>query len=193
MLRNLPPVCRGCSETRARIAYTLARHEFRPCHAQSLRRRWPCRSWKKPSVPASAPIIRGRASWSRAPSRKHTRSLRTPPDARIVLIGGDGTINRMLPPLVRTTRELGIVPLGSGNDVARALGLFTLPWPDALVHMRSPRRRRRWTRVVTFGEREVPFLACCTCGLIQLLRCARSMAHVGLRGLPRYLLATLKN
>ena len=45
----------------------------------------------------------------------------TRPDARIVLIGGDGTINRMLPPLVRTTRELGIVPLGSGNDVARAL------------------------------------------------------------------------
>ena len=55
----------------------------------------------------------------------------TPPDARIVLIGGDGTINRMLPPLVRTTRELGIVPLGSGNDVARALGLFTLPYYES--------------------------------------------------------------
>ena len=116
----------------------------------------------------------------------------TPPDARIVLIGGDGTINRMLPPLVRTTRELGIVPLGSGNDVARALNLFTLAWPEALAHALTAPATTIDAGVVTFGEREVPFLACCTCGFDSAVALRALNGPRWLRGLPRYLLATLK-
>ena len=116
----------------------------------------------------------------------------TPPDARIVLIGGDGTINRMLPPLVRTTRELGIVPLGSGNDVARALNLFTLAWPEALAHALTAPATTIDAGVVTFGEREVPFLACCTCGFDSAVALRALNGPRWLRGLPRYVLATLR-
>src|SRR5437763_5165096 len=45
-------------------------------------------------------------------------------DADAVLIfGGDGTIRRHLPILVRLGLPVLVVPLGSGNDFARALGL----------------------------------------------------------------------
>jgi len=41
----------------------------------------------------------------------------------IVLVGGDGTIHRHLGPLVRLGLPVLVVPAGSGNDFARALGL----------------------------------------------------------------------
>ncbi|WP_240927631.1 diacylglycerol/lipid kinase family protein [Paenibacillus thiaminolyticus] len=46
------------------------------------------------------------------------------PGALIVVIGGDGTIHRLLPLLVGTEATLGIIPAGSGNDTARG---FSLP------------------------------------------------------------------
>jgi diacylglycerol kinase (ATP) len=47
-----------------------------------------------------------------------------PGDADAILIfGGDGTIHRHLPALVRLQRPVLIVPAGSGNDFARALNL----------------------------------------------------------------------
>jgi diacylglycerol kinase (ATP) len=49
-----------------------------------------------------------------------------PPAADAVLIfGGDGTLHRQLPRLADTRIPLLVVPLGSGNDFARALGLRT--------------------------------------------------------------------
>jgi len=48
-------------------------------------------------------------------------------DADVILIlGGDGTIHRHLPQLVRLKKPVLIVPHGSGNDFARALGLFKI-------------------------------------------------------------------
>jgi diacylglycerol kinase (ATP) len=41
----------------------------------------------------------------------------------ILLFGGDGTINRHLPQLVSLGLPVLVVPAGSGNDLARALGL----------------------------------------------------------------------
>jgi len=41
----------------------------------------------------------------------------------IVLFGGDGTLHRHLPQLVRLQLPVLIVPRGSGNDFARALGI----------------------------------------------------------------------
>jgi len=42
---------------------------------------------------------------------------------RVVLCGGDGLIHRALPHLVETEVEVAVVPVGSGNDVARAFGI----------------------------------------------------------------------
>ena len=41
----------------------------------------------------------------------------------ILIFGGDGTIHRHLPALVRLQLPVLIVPAGSGNDFARALNL----------------------------------------------------------------------
>ncbi|MBL8311693.1 MAG: hypothetical protein JNL19_14825 [Burkholderiales bacterium] len=124
-------------------------------------------------------------------------------DARVVLIGGDGTVNRMLPALVNSHRSLGIVPAGSGNDGARALGVYGLPWTDALAHalrgeaapmdlgwlsFASPGADERSDRAF----REVPFLACCTCGFDSAVALRALNGPRWLRGLPRYLLATLR-
>jgi len=41
----------------------------------------------------------------------------------VVVCGGDGTIAEVLPSLAHTRTALGIIPQGTGNDLARALGI----------------------------------------------------------------------
>src|ERR1700758_2744248 len=41
----------------------------------------------------------------------------------ILIFGGDGTVHRHLAPLVKLGQPVLVVPAGSGNDFARALGL----------------------------------------------------------------------
>lgn len=41
----------------------------------------------------------------------------------IVVVGGDGTVNDVLPGMVFSGRPLGIVPGGSGNDFIKAIGV----------------------------------------------------------------------
>jgi diacylglycerol kinase (ATP) len=43
-----------------------------------------------------------------------------------LIFGGDGTVHRYLPDLVRLKLPVLVVPCGSGNDFARALGLRTM-------------------------------------------------------------------
>jgi diacylglycerol kinase (ATP) len=60
----------------------------------------------------------------------------TPEDADVILIlGGDGTIHRHLAQLVRLQRSVLVVPHGSGNDFARALGLHRVR--DSLLAWRQ--------------------------------------------------------
>jgi diacylglycerol kinase (ATP) len=42
---------------------------------------------------------------------------------RVVIGGGDGTLNRAIPALLECGRPFGIIPLGTANDLARTLGL----------------------------------------------------------------------
>jgi diacylglycerol kinase (ATP) len=56
---------------------------------------------------------------------------RDPPDA-VVVVGGDGTVHLAVNALAQTAVPLGIVAAGSGNDVARCLGL-PHDDPDAAV------------------------------------------------------------
>ena len=41
----------------------------------------------------------------------------------IVAVGGDGTINEIIPAMIETSRPLGIIPLGSGNDFVKSLNI----------------------------------------------------------------------
>ena len=82
----------------------------------------PSSAWdvlRKPSSPFSQ--TKSRAPKNRAgvwacPPRPIRRDV-------ILLFGGDGTIHRHLGPLVKLGLPVLIVPAGSGNDFARALGL----------------------------------------------------------------------
>ncbi len=116
----------------------------------------------------------------------------TEPNARIVLIGGDGTVNHMLPALLGTEREVAIVPLGSGNDIARALGLYKLTWQQALLLAITSPVSHMDMGQVEFDDRTVPFLACCTSGFDSAVALRALNGPRWLRGLPRYLLATLR-
>jgi YegS/Rv2252/BmrU family lipid kinase len=42
---------------------------------------------------------------------------------KIIAIGGDGTINKVATALIKTDIPLGIIPMGSGNGLARHLGI----------------------------------------------------------------------
>lgn len=51
--------------------------------------------------------------------------------SRILAVGGDGTINEVASQLIGKNTPLGIVPVGSGNGLARSLGLY-LPFSQAI-------------------------------------------------------------
>ena len=63
-----------------------------------------------------------------------------PPGVGVLAVGGDGTVNNLLPALVSTSRPLGIVPLGSGNDFAGMLGLTPGDFGAALSRLGEPPR-----------------------------------------------------
>ncbi len=41
----------------------------------------------------------------------------------IIAVGGDGTINEIVPAMLESSRPLGILPTGSGNDFIKSLGI----------------------------------------------------------------------
>jgi YegS/Rv2252/BmrU family lipid kinase len=77
------------------------------------------------------------------------RSLRDSrePVSRIVLGGGDGTINRLLPTLIEAAVPCGIIPLGTANDFARSLGLSLNPSDAAGPIIAGSTRRVRMGEV----------------------------------------------
>lgn len=72
-------------------------------------------------------------------------------DADAVLVfGGDGTVHRNLGSLVRLGLPVLVVPAGSGNDFARALGLLKLR--DSLAAWRAFSTGRARVRAVDLGS-----------------------------------------
>ncbi len=65
-------------------------------------------------------------------ARERLRQL--PKASRVIVVGGDGTLNQLLAALLEQGHTLGLVACGSGNDTARALGLHRVAWADALAH-----------------------------------------------------------
>lgn len=58
----------------------------------------------------------------------------------VIIGGGDGTLNRVVDVLVETQLPLGILPLGTANDLARTLGL-PQSIPDACRAIAQGKRR----------------------------------------------------
>jgi diacylglycerol kinase (ATP) len=88
-----------------------------------------------------------------------------------VVCGGDGTIDAVAAalagrPFARTT--LGIVPLGTQNNVALSLGIPT-EIPAAVALLRTGRRQRVDIGRITCVGTTLPFLEACSVGLISAL------------------------
>lgn len=114
-----------------------------------------------------------------------------PRSSRVVLVGGDGTLHHMLPVLLTHRLALGVVPMGGGNDAARALGVHTLPWTAALeLALRGPTRRMDVGELL-LPQGRVPFISSLAVGFDAAVaaRAGRGPARLG--GLARYLWATL--
>jgi diacylglycerol kinase family enzyme len=122
----------------------------------------------------------------------HARIAAMPPGARIVLVGGDGTLHRMLPALLAHGCGVGLVPFGSGNDSARAYGVAAESWPDALAHAIAAPLRPVDIGEVGFDGKTTFFASSLTAGFDSAVGERALAAPAWLSGLPRYLWATLR-
>jgi len=117
-----------------------------------------------------------------------------PPGTRVVVIGGDGTLQRYLGALLAGRHSLGLVPAGSGNDLARAVWRDRRqPWPYLLKYaLQGPVRRLDVGEVALDGGAPAPFISSLGLGFdAQVARRALSGPRL-LWGRPRYLLALLQ-
>ncbi len=119
-----------------------------------------------------------------------------PEGSRVVVVGGDGTLNRWLPMLLARRLTVGLVPMGSGNDSARAWGVDGLPWTQALtLALQGPAQATdtgmaHW-RDLQGQTHHTPFLSSLTAGFDSAVGLRALHGPRWLRGLPRYLWATL--
>lgn len=120
----------------------------------------------------------------------HIRAL--PHGSRVVVVGGDGTLNQLLPALLEGQHVLGLVPWGSGNDFARALGLRGLDWQQCLQLALNAEPVAMDVGMLHTDTLSHPFASSLTVGFDSAV-CYRAMVGPRwLRGTPRYLLATLR-
>ncbi|WP_375447686.1 diacylglycerol/lipid kinase family protein [uncultured Fibrella sp.] len=99
---------------------------------------------------------------------------------RVLVVGGDGTINETARALRKTSTALGIVPMGSGNGLARHLGLPMNP-------QKAVQRALAGKPVlIDSGElNDHPFF--CTAGLGFEAYVAHEFAKQPVRGLQTYI------
>ncbi len=116
-----------------------------------------------------------------------------PSDMPVVAVGGDGTIHRLLPLLAE--RPLGIVPLGTGNDYAGALGLGN-HWAEAISRLRQAPHHADLLRCTIGGQSHLlhnglgmGFDAQVT---VMLQSAPRYLLGLALPGLVRYLWAFMR-
>ncbi len=121
-------------------------------------------------------------------------AVRDAPDA-LVAVGGDGLVNLAINALADSGVPLAIVPTGTGNDLARGLGI-TRQRPDAATQrivraLRSGGIREIDVGVVTTSQGERRFGGVVSVGFDARVN-ARANAMRWPRGGTRYVLATLR-
>lgn len=108
----------------------------------------------------------------------------------VVAGGGDGTINAVMQALVGSDSALAVIPLGTGNDFARTLGIDSNI--DRAVETLAIGRSvqidvARWRQ----GERSGYFLNVAGCGFDAAVAATINNGVRRLRGKPAYLYAIL--
>ena len=119
-----------------------------------------------------------------------------PAGSRVIVFGGDGSINQLLPSLLAGDHTLGVVPVGSGNDTARALGVDRMKWHAALDHalQSAPERidlgEASYTNARGFTQSKL-FISSFCVGFDAATAQQAQLLPNWLGGMPRYTLATL--
>ena len=114
------------------------------------------------------------------------------PGSTLALAGGDGTVHQMLPLVLERRLCLALVPQGSGNDLARALGVHGWHWKDALQLAGAARAQPMDIGWLHTNTLHCPFISSLTAGFDSAVGLRALRGPRWLRGLPRYLLATLR-
>lgn len=116
-----------------------------------------------------------------------------PKQSRVIVAGGDGSVQGVLTALIAGAHTLGVLPLGSGNDAARALGTFGNHWADTLRHLlRSEESRDLDVGVASFDGKTVNFLVALNAGFDAAVAHRAANSCTWLHGLPKYVLATFR-
>ena len=103
----------------------------------------------------------------------------------VIAVGGDGTVNEVGRGLIGTDTALGIIPCGSGNGLARHLGIPMDPYKAV-----------KWLDKSIFTEIDYgmmdhqPFF--CTCGVGFDAKVSDSFSKSGSRGVLTYLESIMK-
>ena len=97
----------------------------------------------------------------------------------VVAIGGDGTVNEVGKALIHTNTALGIIPTGSGNGLARELGI-PMKAVKAIESLNTPISKQ----IDVCYANDVPFF--CTAGIGFDAHCAEIFSKMKGRGLMNY-------
>lgn len=97
----------------------------------------------------------------------------------VAAVGGDGTVNEVASSLIETETALGIIPLGSGNGLARHLGLPFKP-QEAIENILTTNP----IRIDSATINGIPFF--CSSGIGFDAKVAADYAKSGSRGLFTY-------
>ncbi|HVE78814.1 MAG TPA: YegS/Rv2252/BmrU family lipid kinase [Gemmatimonadaceae bacterium] len=74
-------------------------------------------------VRARGHAVEPRVTWRTGDAEAFAREAVTQGADTVVALGGDGTVNEVANAVARTDTALGIIPLGTANDLARQLGI----------------------------------------------------------------------
>lgn len=104
---------------------------------------------------------------------------------RFIAVGGDGTVNEIARALVDTNGILGIIPIGSGNGLARHLHI-PLDLDNSIKLINNGN-----FEAIDYGRiNEQPFF--CTCGVGFDAKIGYSFAHAAKRGFFSYVKITIR-
>lgn len=113
------------------------------------------------------------------------QSLKTGGYTDAVAVGGDGTVNQVAKAILNTNIALGIVPAGSGNGLARSLGI-SVKTEEAIKQI----AKGSTTMIDSGTVNGIPFF--CTSGVGFDAHIGKLFATSTKRGLQSYVKITLK-
>ncbi|MCX8088013.1 MAG: diacylglycerol/lipid kinase family protein [Meiothermus ruber] len=120
---------------------------------------------------------------TQAPGHAIQIARNAPAGSRVVAVGGDGTVHEVVRGIAGSDKAIGVVPIGSGNDFARMVGLHKLPLEAALhTALQGPIRH------VDLGlVNNQPYGTSLGIGFDAAVARKALTAPTFLRGMPRYL------